>query len=64
MGKRWVFSLLTMTIVLGLIGLLTFTGESVHRVTEPRRALTTPVRVPVEPETGPVLHGSDLLLTY
>jgi hypothetical protein len=64
MGKRWVFSLLTMTIMLGLIGLLTFTGESVHRIAEPRRPLTEAARPPVEPETGPVLHGSGLMLTY
>ena len=38
MGKRWVFGVLTLTIVACLIGLLAFTGESVHR-TSPRAEL-------------------------
>ena len=34
MGKRWIFAL-TVAVVLGLIGLLAYTSESVHRVAEP-----------------------------
>jgi hypothetical protein len=68
MAKRWVFSLLTVTIMLGLIGLLTFTGESVHHPAEPGRPLTyaprSRVTPPVEPEMGPVLQGNGLMLTY
>ncbi len=31
MGKRWIFAL-TVALALGLIGLLAYTSESVHRV--------------------------------
>jgi len=68
MGKSWIFGLLTLTIALGLIGLLAFTSESIHGVVEPRGALVDPgaahAAPPVEPQTGPMYHGSGLLVTY
>jgi hypothetical protein len=68
MGKRWIFAL-TVAVVLGLIGLLAYTSESVHRVGAPVPAVTTeaPARVapvPAEPESGPTVNGSGLMLTY
>ena len=70
MGKSWVFGLLTLTIVVGLLGLLAFTSESVHRVIEPSdghalgNSAEAPVAAPVEPEMGPMFHGNGLTLTY
>lgn len=71
MGKRWVFGVLTLTMVACLIGLLAFTGEPVHR-TFPRTELgrvifdTRSVRPagPAEPEMGPIDRGNGLMLTY
>jgi hypothetical protein len=70
-GKRWVFGVLTLTMVACLIGLLAFTGESVHR-TVPRAELgrvifdTQSARPPgpAEPEMGPIDRGNGLMLTY
>lgn len=69
MAKSWVFGLLTLTIMLGLIGLLAFTSESVHRVVapvQPPEAAPAPAPAvpPVEPEMGPMFHGNGLMLTY
>ena len=68
MGKNWIFGLLTLTIALGLIGLLAFTSESIHGLVEPRATLVDPgaahAAPPVEPETGPMYHASGFLLTY
>jgi hypothetical protein len=71
MRKRWVFGALTLTMVACLIGLLAFTGESVHRAL-PRAALgrvnfdAQPARPagPAEPEMGPTDRGNGLMLTY
>jgi len=69
MGKRWILGL-TVAVVLGLIGLLAYTSESVHRVADPVPAATTeaaPARVapvPAEPESGPTVNGTGLMLTY
>jgi hypothetical protein len=68
MGKSWILSLLTLTIMLGLVGLLALTSESVHRPGEPARPLTeaspSSVAPSVEPETGPVFQRNGLMLTY
>jgi hypothetical protein len=69
MAKRWIFTGLTVAMALGLIGLLAYTGESVHRVAEPARIITEVERpavppVPVEREVGPTFHGTGLMLTY
>jgi hypothetical protein len=68
MRKSWVFGVLTLSIVLGLIGLLAFTSESVHRVPEksarPLPAAQLTPAAPLEPEMGPMFHGSGLTLTY
>lgn len=69
MGKSWIFALLTLAMALGLIGLLAYTSESVHRVGEPARTITEVPRprvtpVPVEREIGPTLHGTGLMLTH
>jgi len=71
MGKRLVFGVLTLTMVACLIGLLTFTGESVHR-TLPRTELgrvnfdapSARPAGPVEPGMGPTDRGDGLMLTY
>jgi hypothetical protein len=68
MGKRWIFAL-TVGLVLGLIGLLAYTSESVHRVAEPPRIGTEVARprivpAPAEREIGPTVNGSGLMLTY
>jgi len=71
MGKRWVFGVLTLTMVACLIGLLALTGEPVHR-TLPRTELgrvifdTRSARSagPAEPEMGPIDRGNGLMLTY
>jgi hypothetical protein len=71
MGKRWVVAVLTLTTVACLVGLLAFTGESVHR-TLPRAKLgrvtfdTQSARPagPAEPEMGPTDRGNGLMLTY
>lgn len=68
MRKRSVFSLLTLTIVLGLIGLLAFTSESVHHLSAPVRPTTEAPRSSVtpsaEPEPGPTFLRNGLMLTY
>jgi hypothetical protein len=67
MGKSWVLGMVTLTMVLCLIGLLGFTLGSVHSVAQPGRALTgapSTVTPPVEPETGPMVDGNGLMLTY
>lgn len=70
MGKRWVFGVLSLTIAACLIGLLAFTGESIHRVA-PRATIhhtisnTAPeARPATEPEMGPTYQGNGLMLTY
>ncbi len=73
MAKRWIFTGLTVAMVLGLIGLLAYTSESVHHVAEPPRpsrevarprVTPAPAERPVEREIGPTLHGTGLMLTY
>jgi len=70
MGKRWVFGVLPLAIAAGLIGLLAFTGESVHRVATRasiHRAIsniTPEARPATEPEMGPTYQGNGLMLTY
>lgn len=68
MSKRWIFAL-TVALALGLIGLLAYTSESVHRVTEPAPTITEEPQsriapVPAEPEVGPAANGTGLMLTY
>jgi hypothetical protein len=55
MSKSWIFSLLTLTIALGLIGLLAYTSESVHHAAGP---------APAERESGPTFDRNGLLLTH
>ena len=70
-GKRLVFGVLTLTMVACLIGLLAFTGESVHRA-QPRAELgrvnfdaqSARPAGPAEPEMGPTDRGNGLMLTY
>ena len=68
MRKSYVLSLLTLTIMLWLVGLLAFTSESVHHLSEPARSTTeeprSSVTPPVEPETGPTYQRNGLMLTY
>ncbi|MEX2223750.1 MAG: hypothetical protein WEG40_18325 [Candidatus Rokuibacteriota bacterium] len=69
MGKSFVFAVLTLTIALGLIGLLAYTSESVHHTASPAPAITEVARpritpLPVEREIGPTLHGTGLMLTH
>jgi hypothetical protein len=69
MGKSWIFALLTLTIALGLIGLLAYTSESVHHTAEPAPGITERARArsvsgPVEREMGPTLHRNGLMLTH
>jgi len=68
MSQRWIFAL-TVAVALGLIGLLAYTSESVHHVTQPVPSITEVpasrvVPVPVEPEVGPTVNGTGLMLTY
>ena len=68
MSKRWIFAL-TVALALGLIGLLAYTSESVHRVAEPPQISTEGARpriapAPVEREIGPTVNGTGLMLTY
>jgi len=68
MQKRWIFAL-TVAAALGLIGLLAYTSESVHRVADPLRSTTEAPRArvapaPAEPESGPTVNGTGLMLTY
>jgi hypothetical protein len=68
MGKRWIFAL-TVAVALGLIGLLAYTSESVHRVTEPAPIITEVPRprvvpAPAEREVGPMVNDTGLMLTY
>jgi hypothetical protein len=68
MGKSWVLLLLTLTIMLGLVGLLALTSESVHHPGEPARPLSeaspSSVTPSVEPEPGPTFQRNGLMLTY
>lgn len=68
MRKSCVFSLLTLTIMLGLVGLLAFTSESVHHLSGPARTPAEEPRSSVtpsfEPETGPMYQRDGLMLTY
>ena len=69
MAKRWIFTGLTVALALGLIGLLAYTSESVHRVAEPGPTITEVPRpavtpAPAEREIGPTFHGTGLMLTY
>lgn len=69
MGKSWIFTLVTLTIALGLIGLLAYTSESVHQVAEPAPRLTERARPKLAPargdrEIGPMLHRNGLMLTH
>ena len=68
MQKRWIFAL-TVAVALGLIGLLAYTSESVHRAAGPGPAATEVPRAriapaPAEPESGPTVNGTGLMLTY
>ena len=68
MSKRWIFAL-TVALALGLIGLLAYTSESVHRVPQPPETIIEVPRprvapVPAEPEIGPAVDGTGLMLTY
>jgi hypothetical protein len=68
MGKRWIFAL-TVALVLGLIGLLAYTSESVHRAADPPQISIEVARPTVEPvpherEVGPTVDGTGLMLTY
>jgi hypothetical protein len=68
MGKRCVFGMLMLTVVLALIGLMAFTSESVHRVLRSEQSLTevpSPHAAPPAPEPamGPMMRDG-LLLTY
>jgi hypothetical protein len=68
MGTRWIFAL-TVALALGLIGLLAYTSESVHRVAQPPQSSTEVARpgivpVPAEREVGPTVNGTGLMLTY
>ena len=69
MSKNGIFALLTLTLALGLIALLAFTGETVHRLakpaaTGPERVQTRTVSGSLDHEMGPTLHRSGLLLTH
>jgi len=64
MRKRSVVSLLTLTIMLGLIGLLAFTSESVHHLSAPTRSTTGVPPSSVTPEPGPIFQRNGLMLTY
>jgi len=68
MGKSWIFALLTLTIALGMIGLLAYTSESVHHATEPAPAITERPRArnvsgPAAHESGPT-YRNGLMLTH
>lgn len=64
MRKSWIFVLLTATIATGLIGLLTYTSESVHRVVPPGATITGATRpAPADREIGPT-YRNGLLLTH
>jgi hypothetical protein len=68
MSKRWIF-VLSVALALGLIGLLAYTGESVHQVAEPPRTISEVpglriAPVPAEREIGPTVDGSGLMLTH
>lgn len=68
MGKRWILAL-TVVAALGLIGLLAYTSESVHRAAEPPEIGTEVARpqitpAPAEREMGPTVNSTGLMLTY
>jgi hypothetical protein len=63
MATRWMVGVVTLTVVLCLIGLLTFTVGSVRSVAQPARPYTE-VQPPVEPEVGPTVEGNGLMVTY
>ncbi|HKW94920.1 MAG TPA: hypothetical protein VJX92_23750 [Methylomirabilota bacterium] len=67
--KTWMCVLVSLSIVIGVIGLFAFTGESVRHVTEPVRTFAdlsqTPGAAPAaEPLMGPVIQPNGLMLTY
>ena len=67
--KTWMGVLVTLSIVIGVIGLFAFTGASVHHLTEPVRTFAdvsqTPGAAPAaEPQMGPVVQSNGLMLTY
>jgi len=67
MGQRWIF-VLTVAVALGLIGLLAYTSESVHRVAPTQIGAGAPrppvAPVPAEREVGPTVNGTGLMLTH
>lgn len=68
MNKRWIFAL-SVALALGLIGLLAYTSESVHRAAEPPRTITEVPEsriapVPTEREMGPTVDRSGLMLAH
>jgi hypothetical protein len=68
MQKSCALALLTLTIMLGLVGLLAFTSESVHRLAEPARLAPDAPRStdfpPTAEPTGPIFERDGLMLTY
>ncbi len=67
--KTWMCVLVTLSIVIGVIGLFAFTGESVHHVTDPARIFadvshTRGAAPAAEPQMGPVIQPNGLMLTY
>jgi len=64
MRKSWIFALLTLTTAAGLIGLLAYTSESVHRVVVPAPTITEVARpAPADREIGPT-YRNGLMLTH
>ena len=71
MAKRWMFALITLVVIAGLIGLLAYSGETRHRAllrTDVGHQVTpdAPSAQPAvpEPEMGPTYQGNGLMLTY
>lgn len=71
MVKRWMFALVTFVVMVGLIGLFAYSGETRHRALHRTEvghqvapeAPTAQSAVP-EPEVGPIYQGNGLMLTY